>query len=497
MEVEIDSLHCDKRLTAETAALLAPQLREERAAVAAASAGRLPLPPFLAAGRGPHKHCRAAPRGPDRTPSLHRVALLTPSDGGGLAWAQDPAARAARRQHLRHRHLLQPSVVLGAADDSSSSGEAEAADITLVTQLSIDRLPALQQQCRSWAGPTAAVVYAPLVGGRLAGLAGADDASVAALEGGTPLDALEHVQQAYRSLSSLGGCRLTLELVVEERCDARLAGLWPINANRNRALLLAATPAVLLADVDFLVGGRLSPWLRAGAGSSAAQASAQQRRQLATASADGGTAAALAALAAAHAGSKNSSSDDAWLSGLLADAAAEGKGWLEAVLSQNAAVVLPAFEAVVAGTRGAAALTRAATLANAAAASDKSGLAGMAVGQAPTVTAFQQVGDMCSRGGSAVGCVKPLCRAALERSQTHAPPLFPPLQRRPSTSGGTAPRAPGGGCKQGSHMLSTTGRATSPFCSCLRAARPCTTSAFAATAGTSMSTRCTLCASWA
>ena len=408
-------------------------------------------PRFLANATGGTKRCRGAPAGHE-VPRLHRVGLLLPP-----GTRQRAAAAAAAAKQPRRRQLLLNTDALAAAALRSAAGGGPAsgsrpADISVVTQLSLDRLPALARQCASWRGPLIAVVYAPLVGGRVALLleqahvAAAADPRLAALDGGTPLEALQYVRAQHRRISSrpggtgggggnllgrdsaqpfflevtvlpssnqqlpspshaltlscspcscrplTGGCQLTLELVVEERCSLPLAGLWPINANRNRALMLADTPAVALLDVDFLVAGQLSPWLGeqpagdgigGGTGSSTASSSSQgDHRQVGETPRDtssssssssssgvalamgqqltgsgGGAAAAArstatgmvrrlaAALYASEAALRGSSPDDAWLAALLADGEAQGRSWLEAVLSQNAAVVLPAFEA--------------------------------------------------------------------------------------------------------------------------------------------------------
>lgn len=134
---------------------------------------------------------------------------------------------------------------------------------------------------------------------------------------------------------------------MEERCNIHVAGLWPINANRNRALMLARTKAVALVDVDFLVGGSLTPWVRPPPGGSATQAAAGAAA--ADAGAGGGAGAARAGAAAGGPApgpecSQPASKDSAWLGEVLAAAALEGRSWLEAVLAQNAAVVLPAFQ---------------------------------------------------------------------------------------------------------------------------------------------------------
>jgi hypothetical protein len=134
---------------------------------------------------------------------------------------------------------------------------------------------------------------------------------------------------------------------VEERCNIHMAGLWPINANRNRALMLARTKAVALVDVDFLVGGSLSPWLRPRPGGSAVQPAAGATGKDAGAGGAAGAATGSLAAGAPAPGpecSPPASKDTAWLGDVLVAAALEGQSWLEAVLAQNAAVVLPAFQ---------------------------------------------------------------------------------------------------------------------------------------------------------
>ncbi len=226
-----------------------------------------------------------------------------------------------------------------------------------------------------------------------------------------------------------GGCSLTLEFVVEERCTEALAGLWPINANRNRALMLAATPAVVLLDVDFLVGGSLSPWLRAPPAADSSRLADARRRLRASSRAmldgsrggttsssgvgsrssssnsGGGIGAASSkgskggkewpSLLRPGAGTKNTSADDAWLAALLGEAESQQVSWLEAVLSQNAAVVLPAFQTATTRRQ----LLRGRRIALAAAAADKAGVAAMATASPPQIFGFQQ--DKYPRGHKA------------------------------------------------------------------------------------------------
>ncbi len=118
--------------------------------------------------------------------------------------------------------------------------------VTIVTQLSIERLSMLEQQCAHWPHPIAAVVYIPMVEGKISSTE--DDTW-----NGTSLDiGIDEVKQ-YAERMKTSKCILDLELVVEERCTFEQATLYPTNAVRNRALLMSRSDIVLLLDVDFVV----------------------------------------------------------------------------------------------------------------------------------------------------------------------------------------------------------------------------------------------------
>lgn len=118
--------------------------------------------------------------------------------------------------------------------------------VTIVTQLSIERLSMLEQQCSHWPHTISAVVYIPLVKGLISSTE--DD-----LWNGLHLkEGLQEVERLVAKENKLK-CILDLEIVAEERCTDELATLYPTNAVRNRALINSRSDIVLLLDVDFVV----------------------------------------------------------------------------------------------------------------------------------------------------------------------------------------------------------------------------------------------------
>lgn len=118
--------------------------------------------------------------------------------------------------------------------------------VTIVTQLSIERLSMLEQQCAHWPHPIAAVVYIPMVQGKISSTE--DDTW-----NGTSLDAGIDELKQYAERMKGSKCIIDIELVVEERCTFEQATLYPTNAVRNRALIMSRSDIVLLLDVDFVV----------------------------------------------------------------------------------------------------------------------------------------------------------------------------------------------------------------------------------------------------
>jgi hypothetical protein len=127
--------------------------------------------------------------------------------------------------------------------------------VSIVTQLSIDRLNMLENQCRSWDDALVAVIYVPLE--RTKTNKKKDDKK-------TPYGIKSSLVDIQRSIDSFFSvmeatadtCALHVQLVGQEVENER-AQPYPINALRNRAMALAQTPLVFVLDVDFVASPRL------------------------------------------------------------------------------------------------------------------------------------------------------------------------------------------------------------------------------------------------
>lgn len=132
---------------------------------------------------------------------------------------------------------------------ASKSSQEEG--VTFVTQVPITRLHLLEDQCRLWPGlPMAAAIYIPMVNGRVESYVGIDAALAEVLQMGTRLE----------NSGLEAACSLRAEVVYEEMCGEAMPE--PTNALRNRALALATTRAVFLADGQHLVSLSFSKALK-------------------------------------------------------------------------------------------------------------------------------------------------------------------------------------------------------------------------------------------
>lgn len=126
--------------------------------------------------------------------------------------------------------------------------------LTIVTQLSANRLQQLRAQCESWGGPISAAVYLGIPQYRAVRL----EASTRAILS----EAAHNVSSFFEEIEQSGRCQLDILLVYELFQEERAIMLYPVNAMRNLARLQAKTPMIALLDVDMLVSRSLSEDLK-------------------------------------------------------------------------------------------------------------------------------------------------------------------------------------------------------------------------------------------
>lgn len=132
--------------------------------------------------------------------------------------------------------------------EGSASASAAPPPLTVVTQLSIDRLDRLERMCRMW-GPRASSGSEGLRGGVVAAILDEDRS-----EGGNffkskgTKSSRQLVSELERRVNELGVSVLKTFLVARSRKNK--SALYPINALRNIALSGTCSELVLLVDVD-------------------------------------------------------------------------------------------------------------------------------------------------------------------------------------------------------------------------------------------------------
>lgn len=128
------------------------------------------------------------------------------------------------------------------------SGKMAQLPVTLVTQLSADRLKQLRAQCMAWKGPLAAALHLPLIAG--AQLSSENHFKIQA--------AAAAIDQLFKEMETEGSCQLRIALLYEAVANERASTLYPVNTLRNVARLLADTEAMANIDVDMLPSVSLS-----------------------------------------------------------------------------------------------------------------------------------------------------------------------------------------------------------------------------------------------
>jgi hypothetical protein len=125
--------------------------------------------------------------------------------------------------------------------------------ISVVTQLSIDRLPMLENQCRSWKNDVlVAAIYVPLEK-----VERKDSQNIPFELKSSMSDVIRSVDAFYSLMESTpSACALHVQLV-GQRIESDRSSPYPINSLRNRALEMAQTPLIFMLDVDFVASPKL------------------------------------------------------------------------------------------------------------------------------------------------------------------------------------------------------------------------------------------------
>jgi len=120
--------------------------------------------------------------------------------------------------------------------------------VSIVTQLSIDRLTILENQCVTWPDPLVAVVYIPMVGNNSGGPPILPTFLKTSLE-----DVIRGVESFHQFMEGTAACAFHLELVGQFISPSAFPGPYPINALRNRAIAMSPTDIMIQLDADFVV----------------------------------------------------------------------------------------------------------------------------------------------------------------------------------------------------------------------------------------------------
>lgn len=179
----------------------------------------------------------------------------------------------ANSRHLRHTQLLKQCVNRNYSFRVSDFSTALTEDLdpnlyldsvwwsqkktdmgmTVVTQLSMDRLAALWDQCVTWKGPISAAVYLPLVQNRTDRLLRKNARLVNAIR--------QKLSYFFKRAENRASCALDLMFLwdVFKQREGNL--LYPVNSLRNYARLQLRTPLMAAIDVDMVLSPSLSQQL--------------------------------------------------------------------------------------------------------------------------------------------------------------------------------------------------------------------------------------------
>ncbi|KAF5826066.1 glycosyl-transferase for dystroglycan-domain-containing protein [Dunaliella salina] len=138
-------------------------------------------------------------------------------------------------------------------DTCFQSRKPQRNNLTIVTQLSSDRLEALKRQCKHYLGPIAAAILVPLVQPDREGTSELSARKLSLLN-----SERSTVGSIFSRFEELQFCQLSILLCYEVYDSRRASILYPVNALRNYARFLVRTSLLMYLDVDFLPSQSLS-----------------------------------------------------------------------------------------------------------------------------------------------------------------------------------------------------------------------------------------------
>ena len=120
--------------------------------------------------------------------------------------------------------------------------------ISIVTHLSADRLPNLEDQCISWPDRIVAAVYVPFTANASGGLPLLPSYSSTTLD-----DMIRGIDAFHRFMEGTALCALDIIFLGQFIDVTEFPGPYPTNALRNRAMSLVRTPLSIHINTDFIV----------------------------------------------------------------------------------------------------------------------------------------------------------------------------------------------------------------------------------------------------
>lgn len=129
-----------------------------------------------------------------------------------------------------------------------SRKEIEGNSISLVTQMSTERIPNLEDQCLSWPDRIVASIYVPMTANTSGGLPLLPGYSRTTLD-----DMIRGIDSFHKYMETIGVCALDVIFLGQFIKKPDFPGAYPVNALRNKALSFVQTELSIHVNSDFLV----------------------------------------------------------------------------------------------------------------------------------------------------------------------------------------------------------------------------------------------------